>query len=157
MGDFEKLREHVESKVSLCTTRARDFPTLGHASSKDAAVGEVVHEELATLLEEWPAEGMDGTLADPEWKRECGRKLQDKGWTPTDGSVDEGVKDVTGHLRCAYKDPRAEKLAELIRTPGEWSLEFEEWLFCGVDFVLYIRTAESEAGNRASNYSSYFY
>ena len=123
-GDFKKLREHVESKDSLCTPRV--FRVWGHASYKDAAVGEVVHEELATLLEEWPAEGVGGTLADPEWERECGRKLQDKGWTPTDGSVNEGVKDVTGHLQCAYNDPRAEKLAELIRTPGEWSLEFEK-------------------------------
>ena len=124
VGDFKKLGEHVESKASLCTPRV--FRAWGHASYKDAAVGEVVHEELATLLEEWPAEGVDGTLADPEWKRECGSKLQEKGWMPTDGGVDEGVKDVTGHLQCAYNDPRAEKLAELIRTPGEWSLEFEK-------------------------------
>lgn len=124
VGDFEKLREHVESEDSLCEPRV--FRAKDHASYKDAAVGEVVHEELATLLEEWPAEGVDCTLADPEWERECRRKLQENGWTPTDGSVDEGVKDVTGHLQCAYKDPRAEKLAELIRTPGEWSLEFEK-------------------------------
>ena len=124
VGDFRALREHMESKTPLCGRRSIRAAAGGRGR---AALGEVVHEEIVAMLEEWPADGVDERLEDEKWWRACGRTLQEKGWRGTDGDVDEGVEEIAAHLRRVSRDRRVVgRLAELMTGQDEWSLEFEK-------------------------------
>ena len=125
VGDFRAVREHIEGVRGLY--RARTVRAAA-GSGRQAAVGEVVHEELVSILEEWPVGGADARVEDERWRRECGRNLERKGWSAANGGADEGVEEVAGHLRRAYGDRVVGRLKELVAEEGEgdWLVEFEK-------------------------------
>ncbi len=125
VGDWEAVRRWMVSEGGpvLCG-RMKAKGTAGRPGQ--AAVGEVVHEELALMLEEWPEDGIGGRVESEEWQRECGRRLRAKGWSAVGGGDPEGVQKVRDHLNAAYKDEKVKSLAKIVAGEDlEWVGECE--------------------------------
>ena len=124
VGRFKAVRGHMGGIRGLYGAPVGRAAVGGR---RRAALGEVVHEELVSMLEEWPGEGVDGRVEDEGWKWECGRRLRETGWSRAGGGVKRGVEEVAAHLRKAYADPGVKRLAELAAAgDGEWVVEFEK-------------------------------